>query len=800
MATNKSLQLLRNTTPSASMQAAWAAMSGATSQDGVPVLGRYTQDGKVLTSFGIEHAVGGETGMTYFYNAYEIDAMIGGEGGNVREYIESLVGSGVTSANTVTSQLETLSGMVANMDYTGVTTGDGVVITNVTEEDGVVSATPAEVGGLKLTEYVQGSDSGAVASTDTINAAFAKLQNQIVAQNNVIDALDYEDAAVAGQYVSQVTQTDGKIAVSRVELPSLAEVHEAGKPIVAVSEDKGQVAASAGTINAEFVNVTGDTFSSTTVQAALEEIDAAYKAADAVIVGDASESGNSLGKLEDRIEELADEAKEYHIVKTTTGLPETIKERYSLVDAAGNVSGDTVDIPKDSHIVSITYDGTTQKLTYNYIDASGNTQSTDVDMSELVLETEFGSGVTVTDHVAHGVVDPTSETFLTVGADGFKLSGVQDAIDTAIQALDVTDDTAVAGQYVAAIEETDGVVAVKTRENVSEAVLNNYTKGSDASDVAATDTINEAISKLENQIDAVETQAAASKTLVDKASSATHLTISSAIDATNSALTFTIGEEDIASASALTAEIAARKAVDGQNGETYAANTGANYISNATSLNDADVKLDTQLKAEQDEIDAIETAVGLDENGDYVAGDGRYTSGAQSVAEAVDALDDQVAANADAIAELTSGTTDLIDALSGKAVTVITSTDGSLSATSATATDGTVSYDLHTDASQIKMTGFNPVATTADTAPAATDSVAEAMSKLYAIAKHHHLSGSSAIEVAQATDGATVSLKLDDETTTNTADAQYVATNGDNVLQIKSDGLYLDSCWDCGTF
>ena len=163
-------------------------------------------------------------------------------------------------------------------------------------------------------------------------------------------------------------------------------------------------------------------------------------------------------------------------------------------------------------------------------------------------------------------------------------------------------------------------------------------------------------------------------------------------------------------------------------------------------------------------------------------------------------MDDQVAANADAIAELSSGTTDLIEELSGKAVTVIASSDNSLSATSATATDGTVSYDLHTDASMIKMTGFDPVATTADTAPTTADTVAQAVSKIYAIAKHHHLSGSPAIEVAQTTDGATVSLILDDTTTTNTADAQYVATNGDNVLQVKSDGLYLDSTWDCGTF
>ena len=83
-----------------------------------------------------------------------------------------------------------------------------------------------------------------------------------------------------------------------------------------------------------------------------------------------------------------------------------------------------------------------------------------------------------------------------------------------------------------------------------------------------------------------------------------------------------------------------------QTGQTYAANTSTNYISGATSLNDADIKLDTQLKAEQDEIDAIETAVGLASGGSYVANTANtYTNDATSVANAVDKLDAAVFAN-----------------------------------------------------------------------------------------------------------------------------------------------------------
>ena len=64
--------------------------------------------------------------------------------------------------------------------------------------------------------------------------------------------------------------------------------------------------------------------------------------------------------------------------------------------------------------------------------------------------------------------------------------------------------------------------------------------------------------------------------------------------------TVNIATDTTASASDLTNEIAARKAVDGQNGQTYTSNSSSNYIKNATSLNDADIKLDAALKTVDD--------------------------------------------------------------------------------------------------------------------------------------------------------------------------------------------------------
>ena len=64
--------------------------------------------------------------------------------------------------------------------------------------------------------------------------------------------------------------------------------------------------------------------------------------------------------------------------------------------------------------------------------------------------------------------------------------------------------------------------------------------------------------------------------------------------------------------SALDAEIAARKAVDGQNGQTYVANKNTNYISEATSLNDADIKLDSAIKVNADAIAVLNGGVDVE--------------------------------------------------------------------------------------------------------------------------------------------------------------------------------------------
>ena len=94
----------------------------------------------------------------------------------------------------------------------------------------------------------------------------------------------------------------------------------------------------------------------------------------------------------------------------------------------------------------------------------------------------------------------------------------------------------------------------------------------------------------------------------------------------------------------------------GTNG-AYTANGGANYISSATSLDNADQLLDAQIDTNetnitglQTEMDATQLGAGLSVTGTYVADGGAdYISGAVSLSNADSLLDDQIKTNADAI-------------------------------------------------------------------------------------------------------------------------------------------------------
>ena len=400
----------------------------------------------------------------------------------------------------------------------------------------------------------------------------------------------------------------------------------------------------------------------------------------------ASDAQTAFKELKDDIKKVISDGKTYSIVddtKNDKSLPTNVLKRYRLQETVGSkkdLVGEPIDILKDNSLLaaklstmdavwtnSTIVDGTgAEALVLVYKDANGDAQVIHIDVSTFLAESEFKDGLQVTDHVVSVKIDPTSEkdsqaepaAFLTVSANGIKISGIKGEIDRKIAALDVVG-TVEPGQYVSSVSETKGIVST-TKANVSDAVLNGYTKGTapaaGSEAVTADDDVKGAIAKLEHQVDAAK---AAATTKVVKDNAASHLTLTSSTAADGST-TYTIGENDIASKAALDAEIAARKAVDGQNGQTYVANGNTNYILDANSLNDADVKLDAALKAEADRAKSAETsidaAIGLTKGRDNetrtYANTGEYIGKGVSntVASDISALDTKLKEVADGLA------------------------------------------------------------------------------------------------------------------------------------------------------
>ena len=590
---SKILRLLRNSELYANHGAALSALQtrlNATGEnalkDGEPILARYTDtDNKERTLLGIKS----NGGYEIFDNAGSNDALV----------------------NAINA-----------LDYTW--DGDAKKpIVSISESNGVIAPTQGSINA----EFVDIADTGSVITATTVEGALQEIAAEI-------DAMDLNEVGgTAGDVITTISENDGKVSATK---SSLSDVKLTG--YVKDTSKTGAIAATDSVEDA--LSKLENTIGKNSVSNADHSITVDNSGA-TTNVSVNIKNGEKVIKLDSN-----GIYTNLNLVKITDGLPATIKERYELRNSDNTKIGESIDIAKDSHIVSIIYitdssDAHYQNLEYKYIDVSGVEQTTYVDMSSLILETEVENGIQAVNNKLSIKLDTTGDDtgngkFLTVGANGLKLDGVSNAITAAVEALDVTTDAVVSGQYVAAIEETDGIVAVKARANVSEAELNNYTKGSNGDAVANTDTINGAISKLEVQVD--NAKAAATTTVVEGTDAGNNLSITNATKA-DGHVEYTISLTDVASDAALTAEIAARKAVDGQSGDTYTANPSANYISSATSLNGADLALDAALKTADD---AMLTGV--------AAGNGIDVSGKSAKSQTITA----VAVADDPIIEVTS--------------------------------------------------------------------------------------------------------------------------------------------------
>lgn len=389
----------------------------------------------------------------------------------------SLSGNTLTITYTGGKAATTINLLASNVKMADGTTVEAAVKANATAiSNEVARATAAEEANANKIATLNGADTVAGSVANKIKTAIA--------------GLDVDAIGGTGKVITTVSEQDGKISATAIDLTA------------------GAVAATASEGDDSHVAVEG-----TTVAAQIE----------------------SLAKS---IKTTVASAKSYSIHQLTeqevSALGESnVREAYKLFDEKNTQSGDIIKIYKDSSLKEVALSG--QTLNFTYILTDGTEKTVGVDVSTFLAESEFGNGLAVVDHVVNVKVDAASEDFLTVGKDGVKLGGVQDAIDKA---------------------------AAK----------------------AATEVVEDAEG---------------------------HVTVTKATGL-NGQTIYTIGENDIASDTALTAEVTRAKAAE----------------------------------------DKIEASVGLAADGSHITTSGNYTSGATTIAGEIAAVDAQVKTNTDALATL----------------------------------------------------------------------------------------------------------------------------------------------------
>ena len=363
-------------------------------------------------------------------------------------------------------------------------------ITIIDVED-LKSDAKVEVDALKkAVDDLKGNSSASTSGDTSVEGAKRYTDGKIA-------ELDFTDAAVENQYVSSVSETDGKITVSRTAIPiiGVTDSKEDDKFVTSIKLKGNTVQAERAQITSSQVSRVATDITGVTVEAALKEV------------------------------------KDRSIVTLSSTTPSdgtsSVLKKYKLTQN-GEKIGD-IDIPKDLVVTSgSVVKGTWSGNVFTEVESGKGTalklvianQEAPVYINtlDLVKDHVGGNGILISDknEISIKIADGNEGDFLKLDAEGLKLVGVGDAIKK-------------------------------------------------------------------------------SATVVEKKSNDAHITVESRTE-TDGYVVYTIGSADVASADSITAETEARKAIEGQSGNTYTANTGATYISGANSLNDADVKLDEAIK------------------------------------------------------------------------------------------------------------------------------------------------------------------------------------------------------------
>lgn len=397
------------------------------------------------------------------------------------------------------------------------------------------------------------------------NEIKTQIQNTLTSANTYtneeIAKLDVDDSPVDNNFVTSVSESDGKITVQRAAVAS---------PTKTVSVTK----ADGGGVNLD-VNIDGKTIVKDSESGALSVASAAltqYVGENAVTVSSADTSNNKTVRLKINSEDKV-------LSQDTNGLSTTLSIAYDSSTRKLQLKGNNGNLINEIDATAFVKDGMLNDTAV--FTASATTQSI-----------TFGGKETITDPVPKDLVPNSSNTHeysgLTINhhylAFEFKISSGESS-SYKYEILDATDiiDVYKNGN---GLELTDHTFSVKKADD-SEGFL----------------TIDEDGVKISGVADAIAAAAASAKTEVKKATDDQHIDVTSA--ATEGHVTYTISSKDIASATELT-NVKNNVGLGADGSHTP---TSGNYTSSATTVTGEIAALDTQVKKNETSITTLNSQV-----------------------------------------------------------------------------------------------------------------------------------------------------------------------------------------------
>lgn len=329
---------------------------------------------------------------------------------------------------------------------------------------------------------INGSGEGSISKAEQDAKEYA--DSQITA---AVQALDVADTAVAKNFVTEVSETDGKIAVKRGAITSK------NKTVVIGDGADGGIDLQAN-VDGTTIVVNGETGVMSVASAALVQ----YVGQDAIAVS--AESGGQ------KTISLKLNAADKVLTQTTDGLLANINLTWDNTDGLkliGKGGAEIATVPaadfvKDGMLenvelkVATAEDPIDEKTSGTFLVFKFNTDAgskvINLDVTSLIDVYTAGNGISVTGKVIAAKLDGSTEGYLTVGADGIKLSGVKAAIDAAVEAEE-TARTKADGVLRAAIDKVEASVGLAA-DGSHVTTGGNYTSGASTvvGEIAALDT------------------------------------------------------------------------------------------------------------------------------------------------------------------------------------------------------------------------------------------------------------------------------------------------------------------------